>query len=78
MHFGVQTEEAHKERCSRTGMTEDEKFLAWEELLDFRHFLWRDGRDWIAFFLFRVAFEDNAGDGFKARKHSDFPVLIIL
>jgi hypothetical protein len=38
-------------------MTEDEKFLAWEELLDFRRFLRRDGRDWIAFFLFGVTHE---------------------
>ncbi len=49
-------------------MTEDKELLAREELLDLRHFFRRDGRDGIAFILFRVAFDEDAGGGFKSRK----------
>jgi hypothetical protein len=50
-------------------MTKDEEFLTRKELLDLRHFFGRDGRDGIAFFLFGVAFDENAGGAFEAGKH---------
>jgi hypothetical protein len=42
-------------------MTKDEELLAREELLDLCHFFGCDGRDGIAFILFGVAFEEDAG-----------------
>ena len=69
MHFGVQAREAHKERCPRTGMTEDEELVAREELLDLRHFFGCNGRDGIALFVFLFALKQNTGGGFETRKH---------
>jgi len=57
----MQADETHEQRCSRTGMAEDEEFLAREELLDLRHFLGRDIGDEIASILFGFALDEDAG-----------------
>ncbi len=66
----MQAREAHEQGRARTRMTKDKKFLAREELPDLRNFFARDSGTVSAFFLLRLAFEQNACGGFDARQHS--------
>jgi hypothetical protein len=65
VYLRVQAGKAHQERSPGAGVAEDKEFLAWEELPDLRNFLSRDGRNGVALFSSRIAFEQDAGSGFE-------------
>ena len=69
MYFRVEARETHEKRRAGAGMTEDEELIAREELPDLCHFLRRDDRDGIAFFIFWFTLKQDAGSRLKTREH---------